>query len=299
MIDYHVHLWPHAERAEESELTLERVAAYVAQAERNGVGEIALTEHFFRFEKGRAVVEGWWDAYDDRGEARRHVVQYFDHHSTADLDRYAETVEAAKAAGLPVLAGLEVDYYPGLMDKVGRFLEGYPFDVLLGSVHWLGLWLFDVLEDAYAQRRWELVAIGDVWRSYAEALEELAASGVCDVLAHPDLVKIGRRYPEPALLEECEVRIAEAAARSGMAAELSSAGWRKAGEQYPSASLLGRFCAAGVPITFASDSHGPALVGERNADLVAAARRAGYERVRTFSARKPADRPLAVGEERP
>ena len=49
-----------------------------------------------------------------------------------------------------------------------------------------------------------------------------ALSGVCDVLAHPDLCKVtGRR---PAVPDEWHARMAEAAVRSGMAAEVSSAG---------------------------------------------------------------------------
>jgi histidinol-phosphatase (PHP family) len=299
LIDYHVHLWPHAERADESELALERLAAYTEQAASNGVGEIALTEHFFRFTKARAVVEGWWDRLETGGEPTDHVVRYFDHHATAEIDRYVETVELAKSAGLPVVAGLEVDYYPGQMDEVARFLADYPFDVLLGSVHWIGLWLFDVLEDAYAQRRWESASIDQVWLSYTEAIEELAATGACDVLAHPDLVKIGRRYPGQSLLDECEARIAEAAARSGVAAEISAAGRRKAGEDYPSPQLLRRFFEAGVPVTFASDAHGPALVGERNGELVAAARRAGYSSVMTFRAREGSELPLGQPEAEP
>lgn len=293
MIDYHVHLWPHPERADEAELALERIAAYTEKAAANGASEIALTEHLFRFRQGRAAVEGWWDDFGGDPEARRHVVDYFDHHATADLDRYVETAELAKASGLPVITGLEVDYYPGRMGDVSSLLAGYPFDVLLGSVHWLELWLFDVLEDAFEQKEWERRSIDDVWRAYTEAIEELAATGACDVLAHPDLVKIGQRYPEVAVLEECEARIAEAAARSGMAAEINSAGKLKLDEDYPSPSLLGRFNEAGVPITFASDSHGSGRVAERSSELAAAARQAGYSSIRCFRAREGSDRSLA------
>ena len=59
-----------------------------------------------------------------------------------------ECVSAAKDAGLPVVLGLEVDYYRGRMDDVATLLAGYPFDVLLGSVHWLGTWRFDDIDDA-------------------------------------------------------------------------------------------------------------------------------------------------------
>ena len=46
-----------------------------------------------------------------------------------------------------MVLGLEVDYYRGRMDEVADLLAGYPFDVLLGSVHWVGAWRFDDLDD--------------------------------------------------------------------------------------------------------------------------------------------------------
>ncbi len=118
------------------------------------------------------------------------------------------------------------------MDTVAALLAGYPFDVLLGSVHWVGAWRFDDLDDPVSMAEWSVRDVDDCWDAYTRALEELAASGTCDVLAHPDLMKVAGHVPDaPA---EWWDRMAEAAASSGMAAELSSSGWRKpAGEQYP------------------------------------------------------------------
>ncbi len=285
MLDYHVHLWPHEEVADPLELKLERLACYCERAARNGVEEIALTEHFFRFSAGRAVVDGFWEESGDPVLAAN-MAAYFDHHATADLDAYVEAAQAAKDAGLPVVIGLEVDYYPGRMDAVARLLSGYPFDVLLGSVHWLDAWLFDDIESPLAQAQWGRRGIEATWRAYTDALGELAASGAVDVLAHPDLVKVAGHRPDDGLRRECEARIAEAAASCGLAAELSSAGWRKpAGEAYPSASLLALFASAGVPLTTASDTHGDGRVAERAGELGAMAGAAGYRTLRAFRRR--------------
>jgi len=294
VLDYHVHLWPHEERADAREHRLERLAAYCERAAAQGVAEIALTEHLFRFRQGRACVgEFWRDEADERLAA--HLAAYFDHHATADLDDYVEDALAAQAAGLPVVVGLEVDYYPGRMEAVAALLAGYPFDVLLGSVHWLGAWTFDDLGDATSLAEWDRRTLASTWRDYTRALEELAGTKTCDVLAHPDLVKVAGRRPSPALVAECHARIAEAAASSGMAAELSCAGWRKpAAEAYPAPELLRLFAAAGVGLTTASDAHGPARVGERSAELAALARAAGYETLRAFRRRRA--RPVPIGE---
>jgi histidinol-phosphatase (PHP family) len=190
------------------------------------------------------------------------MASYWHDHAHADLDVYVSCVQEAKAAGLPVVLGLEVDYYRGHMDQVAALLAGYPFDVLLGSVHWLGTWRFDDLGDPLSMAQWETRDVDAAWDDYTVAIEELAATGTCDVLAHPDLVKVAGHMSS--MPEECWDRLAEAAVTSGMAAEMSSAGWRKpVAEAYPAPPLLERFVRRGVPLTTASDAHRVEHVADR------------------------------------
>jgi histidinol-phosphatase (PHP family) len=283
VLDYQLHLWPHTQR--EAEATVEQVAAYCERAAAAGVTEIAVTEHLFRFTQARDLLWGFWDA-DPDATLHAGMAAYWDHHAHVDLDSYVEVVEAVKGAGLPVVCGLEVDYYEGRMDEVAGLLTGYPFDVLLGSVHWLGAWRFDVLDDPLTMAEWEARDVDAVWDAYTRAMEELAASRTCDVLAHPDLVKVaGRR---PLVPDECYDRIAEAAATSGMAAELSSAGWRKpVGEEYPAPPLLRRFVERGVPLTTASDAHSLPDVADRADALRGLLVAAGVTELCAFRGRQP------------
>jgi histidinol-phosphatase (PHP family) len=283
VLDYHLHLWEHGRRPLHT--TLDRVRAYCEQAQANGVTEIALTEHFFRFRQADAALRGWWD--DDPNPAlATGMLGFWDDEQGADLDEYVETVLAAKAEGLPVVLGLEVDYYRDRMDVVRAVLDGYPFDVLLGSVHWLGAWGFDNFADPAFVAEWDARTIESVWDDYTISLEELADSAVCDVLAHPDLCKLSGRVP--AVPDEFHHRMAEAAARSGMAAEINTNGWNKPiAEAYPSPSLLARFHAAGVPVTTATDAHEVWRVGERGADVRTLLADAGYEKLQAYRAREP------------
>ena len=283
MLDYHLHLWPHSQS--DAQTTVEQVAAYCEIAAARGITEIAVTEHLFRFTQAKDRLGGFWN--DLPGDALRPgMAAYWDHHARVDLDDYVEVVEAVKAAGLPVVLGLEVDYYQDRMEDVADLLDGYPFDVLLGSVHWLGTWRFDVLSDPQVLAEWDHRAIDHVWDEYTRAVEELAASGVCDVLAHPDLVKIAGRVP--VVPDEFYDRITEAAVRSGMAAEVSSAGWRKpVGEEYPAPPLLRRFVEQGVPLTTASDAHTLPDVAERADDLRGLLTAAGVDTLRGYRQRQP------------
>jgi len=292
VLDYHLHLWPHGER--DTAPTLDQVAAYCERAQAAGVTEIALTEHLFRFAQADRLLRGFWTDEPDAA-LRGSMESYWDEHARADLDTYVGCVLAAKDAGLPVVLGLEVDYYRGRMDDVATLLAGYPFDVLLGSVHWVGTWRFDDLDDQLSMDQWRARDVDDAWSDYVAAIEELAATGTCDVLAHPDLVKVaGHRARSP---EECWDRLVEAAVASGMAAELSSAGYRKpAAEAYPAPPLLERFVRHGVPLTTASDAHRLADVADRSSDLADQLAALDVGTLRAFRARRPHDVPCRKPE---
>ncbi len=290
MIDYHTHLWPHSERQSGKIATIDTIASYCDKALASGVEEIALTEHLFRFSCARPLIAPAIAAEPEAALAVS-MQDYFDFHALGELDEYVECVVAAKADGLPVVLGLEVDLYPGEMDKVACLLDGYPFDVLLGSVHWLGTWRFDDLSDRTSMDFWERIPVETAWSRYSEALAEMSGSGVCDVVAHPDLIKVtGRIPPAP---EELWDAMAEVMVASGMAAELSSAGCRKpVGEDYPGKGLLGRLVEMGASFTMASDAHGVDLVADRAGELSAILAAAGIEGLRGFRGRQPVDLPL-------
>jgi histidinol-phosphatase (PHP family) len=184
------------------------------------------------------------------------------------------------------------------MEDVAALLAGYPFDVLLGSVHWIGTWRFDDLANPVSMDQWTVRDVDAAWSDYVTAIEELAASGTCDVLAHPDLVKAaGHR---PATPDTCWDRLVEAAVSSGMAAELSSAGWRKpAAEAYPAPALLERFVRHGVPLTTASDAHRLADVADRSAELAGQLAALDVDTLRAFRGRRPHDVAVGAGSRLP
>lgn len=288
MLDYHLHLWPHG--TPDHEPTLDELASYCEKAQRAGVVEIALTEHFFRFTQARSILGGYFMKKPE-SSTREYMQEYWDSHAKADLDVYVERVLEAKAAGLPVVLGLEVDYYEDHMEAVSELLAGYPFDVLLGSVHWIVDWPFDHLESPEIMAEWDKVGVEPAWEAYTRSIEELAATRSFDVLAHPDLIKIaGHR---PSVPEEYYHRIAEAAHHSGIAAEVSSAGLRKpVAEAYPAPSLLKLFRERGVPVTTASDSHGIRDVAYRFSDIREQLELAGYDSLLAFHGREGASMSL-------
>jgi histidinol-phosphatase (PHP family) len=267
IVDYHMHLRaPRVDGSEPLDHSLEAVERFVERALERGVDEIGFTEHVYYFRQTRAV----WH------------LPYHLERCSHDLDAYVAVLLDARARGLPVKVGLEVDHAPGRQDELAGLLAPYPWDFLLGSVH-------EVLEVAVDQRPgiWERLSVDDVWRRYVGSVLELAGSGHVDVMSHPDLAKIYGRRPEPPVLDELHGELARGLAAAGVAAEVSTAGLRKpVGEIYPSGGLLQAFARHGVPITIASDAHESHLVGEDFDLALELVRGTGYETVSVFDRRE-------------
>ena len=272
LVDYHMHLRSPREDVEELEHTVSAIERYVERARELGVGEIGFTEHGYYFAELREVTPS------APGPQR----------NAFELDGYVTAVLDAKREGLPVKLGLEVDYVRGCEDELRDLLSPYPWDYLLGSVHWVDGEAVDSRPGL-----WERLPVDSVWRRYFDELGAAAASGLFDSLSHPDLVKIWGLRPDVGLVRELEESAASTIADAGVAAEVSAAGLRKpVGEIYPATSFLTALRAREVPITTASDAHLPKNVGDGAAAVVDHARAAGYETVTVFEARVACQEPL-------
>ena len=292
MGDYHLHLHPHLPATrpapEPGLYPAGHIEGYVAAAAARGVAEIGFTEHLYRCVEAEDLLGPFWER-EERADLAGQAEAFVRAERNLSLDGYVAAVTAAKDRGLPVLLGLEVDFFPETIDAVVAALAEYPFDFLIGSVHWIGGWSVDHGDAVHEFAR------RGVRRAYDDyfALEtELARSGSVDVLAHADVVKKFGHRPEtePA---DLYAPLVAAAAASGVAVEVSSAGlYAPIGEEYPAPGLLARFAAAGVPITLASDAHHPEDAGRGHDRVTAAARAAGYTTRLRFARRQAAPVPL-------
>ena len=244
---------------------------YIEAAIARGLGAIAVTDH----------VPFYWLPREQHDPTLAMAPE--------ELPRYVESVLTLKEryrTGIEVLLGLEADYVSGYEDTLARLLEAYPFDVVLGSVHWLDGWWVDA-PSSVARYRQGQDEVDRIWARYAELVIAAARSGLFDVLSHLDLAKkFGFRSSRPFAGRQAEV-VAEVA-RSGCAVELSSAGRRKpVGEDYPGPELVRELASAGVRFVLSSDSHAPAEVGWGFAEVVTQARSTGIRDVDVYRRRQP------------
>lgn len=202
----------------------------------------------------------------------------------------ADVREAQKVGGLPILFGIEADYFEGCEAHLAPWLQTQPFDLVLGSVHYLDA--YDVADIARI-RPWPLGSLSDTWERYFDLLGKMADSGLYDVVSHLDWLKRGGLRPPDAELREMALPVLDRVARAGMAIEINTSGWHHpVAEPYPSPQILAWARERGIPITFASDAHVPARVGAEFGRALRLARELGFTHSAHYAARHRTLRPL-------
>lgn len=274
LTDYHLHLRPDDPgTAAERYFSEENIDRYLAAAAAAEVEELGVSEHVYRF---RQALDLW-----------RHP--FWVETAEDDLDAYCEFVR-----GTPLRLGVECDFIPGAEERTAALLEARPFDYVVGSVHFIGEGSAAV--DHPGWDVWE--GDGDaeeIWRRYFEALAGCARSGLFDILAHPDLVKVwGRDRPLPDRdLRAFYEPAVEAIAESGIAVEVSTAGLRKpVGELYPSREFAEMCVEAGASFALSSDAHLPEQVGSEYGRALEFLEDLGVEEICVFEGRRRRLAPL-------
>jgi histidinol-phosphatase (PHP family) len=242
LTDYHTHLRPDDPDTPASRyFTEDNAERYRAAAAERGITELGVSEHIHRFEQCLEIWDHpWWqqNAHDD-------------------VDDYCRFVREDTDLRL----GIEADFVPGREDRIANFLDAREWDYVVGSVHFLRDDAVDMPGD------WDIWRSADpdkVWNRYFDTLGEAARTGMFDILAHPDLVKVWggeRPWPEGDLRRFYE-RAMDGIAESDVAVEVSTAGLRKpVGEIYPARAFLEMCLEAGKPVALSSDAHVPEDLG--------------------------------------
>ncbi|NGM17325.1 histidinol-phosphatase HisJ family protein [Eggerthellaceae bacterium zg-893] len=235
------------------------VEELVAAAEAAGVSTIAVTEHY--------PLSSAFDtnAYLSMDASR--------------VDEYLDAVEQARRRHpkVEVLTGTELDWLGDDEDRTLSASDFAPFDVVLGSVHFVDRWPFD---DPAQRDRWDTAGADVIWRRYFEVwCEAVASDAPFAVMAHPDLAKKFNIYPTFDL-EPLYEQAAAACAASGRMIEVNTSGAHYAcAEMFPAPAFLRAFCREGVPCTVGTDAHVPANVARGIDDAYRLMYEAGYRKV--------------------
>lgn len=265
IVSYHNHT-----RWSDGTCTLEE---QLAAARDNGLDELGISDHYVLPPEAVGAEAVEWSM------PLSHLGEYV-----------AQLQEAARTAEPTLRLGLEADFFPETIDALRETLAPYPFDYVIGSVHYVDGFPID----GHA-RDWETLTTEQVnatWRLYWQRIRQMAESHVFDFAAHLDLPKKFGFRPTENLTAEAHAAL-DALAASDMAIEINTAGWSlPAREGYPSLDLL---CAARereIPLLINADAHTPRNLTRDFDRARTLAREAGYTSLVRYEKRERFSIPL-------
>ncbi|MCD6289226.1 MAG: histidinol-phosphatase [Anaerolineae bacterium] len=224
-----------------------------------------------------------------------------------DPESYFRDIETARERfgdQLLIGAGIEVCYQSSREEEIVTWLDRWPFDFVLGSVHIVDHgndWV--MVPDRRSMAAWSRTrTMREAYLPYFEELQRAADTGLFDAIAHLDLVKrYGALFYGPfdaaAFAEEIDA-VLEAAIATGTAIEVNTSGlFNPAHEPFPQLGILRRYRElGGRVITIGSDSHDYGQLGRGLDVAMEYARAAGFDEIACFWKRQPQFCPLPMGE---
>lgn len=180
----------------------------------------------------------------------------------AELDYYVERVTELRfryRGKIDVMLGLEMDYVEGLEDYLAQQLARHPWDYIIGSIHYL--------DRDCRTSSWPRNYDGDPQRLYAryfDLMRRMVRSGLCDIVAHFDVVKRSGCLPGEREAEDIARTLREIKT-ANLCIEINTSGYRHAElsepQPYPAWPVAEQALALGIPFTVNSDAHAPDQVG--------------------------------------
>jgi histidinol-phosphatase (PHP family) len=195
------------------------------------------------------------------------------------------------AGTIKVRLGLELDYIEGLEDYLLCQTREYPWDYVIGSIHYL-----DTECRVGSWSRQPLADVDDHYDRYFRRLRELAGSGLCDIIAHMDVAKRTGKVPGPNQTDAIRETL-HTIKHAGLAVEINTSGYRHPElpepQPYPSLDIAAQAVELDIPLTVNSDAHAPEQVGLQFGLVEAWLDRVGCRSLARFEGRKRATYPLA------
>jgi len=253
IMDYHIH-------TKDSLDAKGNMEDYIKEARKQGIDEIGFSEHIIL-----------------------HYERDYPYRPPEFMETYTQKfLEIKKNSEMPIKLGVEIDFFPQDVEKIREFIRKYPFDYVIGSVHYVGTWGIDSPSQMQEYMKRDIM---QVYEEYFGTVRRLCQSRLFDILGHADIIKIFGFKPNCSI-DNILKETAEAIAENGMCVEVNTSGLiRPCAEIYPSKQLLTLLKQNEVPITLGSDAHNPTDVGRYFDKAIKLMKDVGYKQVCMFKAR--------------
>jgi histidinol-phosphatase (PHP family) len=203
-----------------------------------------------------------------------------------ELPRYVEEafqLQQRYKGQIDIRVGLEGDYIEGYETEIERIIKAYPWDYVIGSVHFLGEW---DISDYRQLEKWEGRNRYEVYAQYYDAVKKAVHTGFYDYIGHIDVIKRFGFQPEQSVTH-LEDEALEAVKAADTAIELNASGLRMpVNEMFPSRRMLEVAHKLGIPVTIGSDAHQPERLTQYLDQAVAQLQEIGFNELATFQNRQ-------------
>mgnify|MGYP000244584414 CR=1 FL=1 len=202
-----------------------------------------------------------------------------------ELPRYVEECLHLKNKyqdQIDIRIGLEADYIEGYEPQIEQIVDTYPWDYVIGSVHFLGEW---DISDSRQLDGWQDRDADEVYKQYYEAVQKAARTGFYDYIGHFDVIKRFGFTPNSDMTT-LEKETLDVIHQHGLAIELNASGLRMpVKEMFPSRRVLEYCLDLGIPLIIGSDAHKPHNLAQYLDQATALLKEIGFTQLATFSKR--------------
>ena len=279
--DYHMHF-------EKGDYKVEWAKGFFEAAKKRGLNEIGITEHAHTFPEFEdlyyedLILD---DSFVGSFQKKWLKTNKFKH----TIDDYFNFMAQLREYGYEAKIGIEVCNFQN-QAKVREILDKYPFDYVIGSIHFIRGWAYDSEE---IKAEWQQHSLEDIYEWYTQEIEHLYAGGLYDVLGHPFNIRLYKYFPDfdvtPYLL-----RAVQALKKADMGIDVNTGTYYRypVQEISPYGDFLKLAKEYELPIITSSDAHKPEDCGAYIDDAIKYVKEYGYIEGMTFNKRKRTMVPL-------
>ena len=277
LADYHMHF-------EYGSYDEEWVKGFFESAYEKGVTELGITEHSHGFKEFK-------DLYYDElildnseiGEFQKKWLGNTKSKFVHTLNEYRDFINSLKQKGYPVKFGIEVCNFRN-QERVSEILSKYDFDYIIVSIHFIKGWGFDfsALKDIFEKQ-----SVYGIWEDYVREIENVAQSGLYDILGHPFNLRLFNNFPEKnvdGLLEKA----AAVLKKNNMAIDINTGTYYRypINEISPYEDFMKLVKKYDIPVILSSDAHEPGHAGFMIKEAAEYALSFGIDKFLRFDKRK-------------
>ncbi|ASN04328.1 histidinol phosphate phosphatase domain-containing protein [Virgibacillus necropolis] len=282
-----------SERFKHTEFSEWWLELYLEEALRKGLKEVGIVDHLYRFRDTRDYFLKYIDV--DSKEIGEQQLDWLNKVMVRDLHEFVDMIQSQKnrwrKKGIELRLGMEADYFEGGEEELQKLLEGYPFDYVIGSVHFLKGWGFD---NPQLQHRFKNYNLVEIYEKHFNTIIKAAKSKLFDFLAHLDNLKVFNYRPDESQLAGIYEKVAKTLAEHDVATEVNPGLYYRypVKEMCPSPRFMEILVKHGVKFTTSSDSHFPDQIGIYNEEIQELLRSNGINNLVTFENRKRIMKPF-------